>query len=460
MVELAELDDKVLGPKTQVVSFRSHFANLRRGSSPDFPQESLVSIFQMPQPPDDERLTSPDWMYVGHYEALCSEFRSGPLLFPSKLGSNVGIQLHNARFPRTSSVYRCAALVLMSYLNDNTGSVKNFGYLAKYYREAQKCFQGGSILEVVFASYIVAVYSLIGGDKVQLAIHCCIQFCYATVAVTKRRMARDDQLLWFERWLQDILSSLYYVHRDSVLFNRTDSPRALTDSYEQLQGLFDKSSYLLASEEDVSRLPLSMTTQVILHKIRSLSIHMQFYLDCFLFLAVSKADMVKTRDVRDRLYTILNRIIQLIRHLPNIGDYIYHAYSLLPQSDFGSETHDVANAFLGFADVQPCGLILASDAKERDTALALLYAFARLLKNLLESNSESGENATVEIYHSAFALCRLCASFPDRSANTRNFVLLTKRSLFWAGIVLAKSKFQDGEYTYCDISDESSSYLD
>lgn len=203
-----------------------------------------------------------------------------------------------------------------------------------------------------------------------------------------------------------------------------------------------------------------MTTQMILNKVRSLSIHMQFYLDCFLFLSSSEADVARTKDIRDRLYNVLNRIVQLIRHLPNIGDYIYHAYSLLPGYDSCSDAHGAANGFLGFADVQPRGLILARDPKERDAALALLYAFARLLKNLLNSTAESGENVTTEIYHSAFALCRLCASFPNRSAKTQNFVLFTKRSLFWAGMVLPKWKYQAGKYTHCDLFDESSSCLD
>lgn len=143
------MDDKVWGPKTQAVSDRSKSASPRRGSSPGFQQESLVTIVRTAQPPGDERLSQSDWMYVGQYEALCSEFRSTPLLFPSQLGSNVGIQLYHARLPYTLSVYRCAARVLMSYLKDNTNSVEIFGYLDKYYREAQKCFERGSILEVV-----------------------------------------------------------------------------------------------------------------------------------------------------------------------------------------------------------------------------------------------------------------------------------------------------------------------
>ena len=72
-------------------------------------------------------------------------------------------------------------------------------------------------------------------------------------------------------------------------------------------------------------------------------------------------------------------------------------------------------------------------------ALVLLYAFARLLKTLLEQTHENTEIVTSKIDESAIALCRVCGNFPTDTFNHVMAPLLIKHSLFWAGIVLKKS---------------------
>jgi len=235
------------------------------------------------------------------------------------------------------------------------------------------------------------------------------------------------EVLW-----QNVISSLCYVHRDYSLFQHFASREELIESLQQVQNLLYTSDCLLPSETDISNLPLSMTTEEICLKVISLSIYIQFYLDHLLSRATYNANPEESNRVTDGLYSILDRIIRLVAHLSPIGDYIYHAYN------FGLDNHTGAtNAFLHFPDVQPHGLKGVGDAEERDTALALVYAFARLLKNMLEGTANESEKCITEIHKSAIAICRLCASFPDRSPMV---TLLAKRSLFWAGLILTESR--------------------
>jgi len=192
----------------------------------------------------------------------------------------------------------------------------------------------------------------------------------------------------------------------------------------------------------MAALPLSMTTEVICQEIKTLSMYMQFYLDHFLFRmspnnsADGDSAAMPIDVVGRRLQEILGRITQLTVHLSSIRDYIYHAYSI-SESDINTRFHGPANDFLHFPDLQPSGLKSTTDPWERDTALALLYSLAQLIKEMMEPAADLNEEG---IRHSAIAVCRLCASFPSDSLMALS---LTKRSLFWAGLILTKSKYLD-----------------
>src|SRR5271169_1230031 len=108
--------------------------------------------------------------------------------------------------------------------------------------------------------------------------------------------------------------------------------------------------------------------------------------------------------------------------------------------------------------LRPRGL-KSAEPKAQDTALALLYTFARLLKNMLDPMADFDESIVTDIYRSTIALCRLCASFPNRSLSNPTVSLLVKRSLFWAGMILTKSTFQEGKNSSNAFSN-CSTYMD
>ena len=357
-------------------------------------------------------------MYIQSFEALWPHSLSGPTAFPSQLVSRSRwVPVYNVCQSHSSLLLRTAVMVLMSYLKNNTCDNETMEYLGQFYGEAQHSITTNSVLDIVYASYIMAVYCLIAGDSLKTAFVNCLQFCRSlAVLITNSSMVGPQELSWIEMLWQEIMSSLYHLHRDSLFYGV--GPRArLEESLGFLRLILELSVYLLPSEEQIAKLPLSMTTEVICQKIVSLSIYMQVYLDYFLFRKNCFDGGIGSADdeimVRARLMDVLEKIIQLIPHLSNIPDYIHHAYAIPPDLTAGFESP--ANDFLHLPNIQPRGLKSAANAGERDIALALLYAFARLLKNILDIDVDTNEEASTVIDHSSIALCRLCASFPPHT---------------------------------------------
>jgi hypothetical protein len=394
-------------------------------------------IPRAPPPPDNERLKSFEWMYVHEFQSLHT-WPYYPRCFRSRLGSNIGVELYQVSDINchSSKLYRSAVMVLMSYLNYNDASDTET-YRLKYEREAQDCINHGNLVDVVFASYLVAVYSILGEDTVQMALKRCQQFCKSVVHLSRIQKSTDP---WIELLWRDTLVALYNVHRDTILFNSSSSLESLLQSVAQWEELLQISHCLLARESDIANLPRSMPTETICHKIISLSVYLQVYLDHFLIRVCLDEGAEETKSARRRLYGVVDRITRLGGHLPNISDYLYHAYHMEASSNI---IHNpVGTKFLSYPDVLPRSLSATAAPATRDTAVALLYAFAHLLKIMLESTADMDENAS-EVHDSAIAICRLCANLTiEQEMET----LLLKRSLFWAGLVLmTESKLSRGQ---------------
>jgi len=357
--------------------------------------------------------------------------RCRPVFFDSRLASYAGVPVFNPGPINVSSkAHRYAISTLMSHLC-NTGSSNQ--YLAKYHLEAQKCVDNKSILELVVASYIVAVWSNIDSPSITTAISLISQFC-SSVLFLIRAPNGDVDLNWIEMLLQSLLISLRQTHLETILFNHPEKPERLADSFKQRQQLIDKSLAILPSKDEILRLPRSMTTEVMLHKVRTLSIHLHFQLEHFLFQAI--VDVQQTAQICTSLKTVVGRIIDLIPRLTGISDYIFHAYS-----NTGSMTADdfIWSERLSW-DKKIIVRGLNSKVRERDTALAILYAFSQLLRNMLDNKADPSTDA--EICDSAIAVCRLCDSFT--SPHSRMATFLIKRTLFWARMALTKLKFSEG----------------
>ena len=398
--------------------------------------QAPLQIASNPTSPDDERFTISEWMYLEDFLALPHPGPYAPLLLKSRFGLHVGVELHNITEinPHVSRVYRSAVLGLMSSIKNDDISVTS-KYLAKYRHEAQNCINNASLEEVVYASYVVAICSIIGGQSVEVAINVCREFCKCFVKLTMKQKRTDD---WIELLWHDLLASLYYVRRQLALFGDSMTVGSLMESVALWEKLLETSYCLLVSDADIVDLPLSMSTPKICHKVTSLCIYMQICLDQFLIGIKVAEGTVQTRITKDRLYSVVDRILRLVSHLPGISDYIHDAYQLSMNPANIPATN---KSFLEFTSVEPRGLNATADPDSRDAAAALLFAFARLVRHLLKPTAEVDDNNFPEPQRSAIAICRICASLPlERKLET----LLVKRSLFWAGLILNGSTFPQG----------------
>ena len=394
----------------------------------------------VPATPHYKQLNSREWLYVEEFQ---SYRHPAPYLPKLVVRSRLGVELYIGADinPHSSNLYRIAVLVLMSHLKNDHPS-NTACYLRKYTREAQDCINNTSLVELVYASYVVAIYSIVGGASLDMAFKCCQQFCKSIVEMFRRKRTNDD---WIELLWRDALASLYYAHRETrVSISSTNV--ALMESARQWDELLQTSYCLLVSDADIADLPLSMTTEQSYHKIISLSVYMQIYLDIYLIRVKIAENAEETKTARDCLCSILDRIIRLISRLPNISDYIYHAY--LEPASHDIRYNPASNGFLHFPEVLPRALKATAEPRTRDTALALLYAFSRLLKLGLVSTTDVDENVMSEVYRSAIAICRLCANLPMEWARE---TLLVKRSLFWAGLILTESKLSAGQIHFASV---------
>ena len=391
---------------------------------------SIQSIRAVPSLDND--FTPIEWRNIHNFYARWFPKRYAPRRFVSALGTRVSIPLFNVGIGHSSKLCRIAILVLSTFLQSKISDRHTLEYLSRFYRQAHICIKNQSVLELVYGSYLVAVYALIGGVSPRMAIDNCWQFCRSLMAL-QSWMLGEDEVLWLETLWQRILSSLYYVQRDNIVFDRFGLP-LLPMEFEALPQLLLDSAAFLPSDDEISSFRFSSNPARICQKIYSLSIYMQFYWNSFLFQATIRPNSGGFHDARASLETILGRIIDLISQLPDICDYIQDAYPT--QSELETIHDGLTNEFLWFENIRPRGL--GSLPKERDTALALLYVFARLLKTIFDPTVEY-QDKVHETNLCAIAICRLCASFPTDCSNALIVSSLVKRSIFWAGMIMTRS---------------------
>ena len=407
----------------------------------DTEAHELLSVFRMPGPPDDNTLSPLDRSNIDNFSKLWRNVEvsvRAPVFFPSQLGSQFGVPLfHPGTIIVNSKAQRFAVSCLMSYLSGATTSNE---YVLKYHQEAKRCIDQSSLVDLVFASYIVAVWSIIAGPSILTAISYCRQFSMAATILLRRSSKHDLDRQWIEMLWQALLLPLYYIHLDVILLEK-ESVENILSSIKEREQMLDDTLLILPTDDDILGLPRSMSTEVTLNKTLTLSIYLHYLLEHLLLRGIFDDFSVSER-VEKSLRMVLARIGSLIPRLSNISDYIYEAYA----SEGAPSTADFADElrFLQWPKLLPRGL--KPQVRERDTALVMLYAFAELLKKLLDQKVGHEEIAK-EIRQSAIALCRLCATFGPKASPTAG--LLIKRTLFWARMGLASSEFPRG--TFCSF---------
>jgi hypothetical protein len=321
-------------------------------------------------------------------------------------------------------------------------------YLPEFYKEANRCIENGSIVDLVYGLYLITILYISAAKSLEPALVTCFQFCQSLSILERSGKVRQDELLWIETlWLSTVYS-INRIHRD--LISRSYATNS-EDPFVRCHQILMKSQFFLPTDRDVAQLPYSMNTETICQKVMTSSFYMHFYFEYLLFRQSRpeiKSSIAKEIIVK-RLRRAVRKIIRLVDHLPNISAYIGDAYDTRSNTSLD----DLSNEFLHHPNIRPRGLEEAANPKYRDAALALLYVFARLINKLLEPSVNVDESGKQEICNSAIALCRICATFPSDSYNKAMAPLLVKRSLFWAGLILTTSMYPSGIHLLLYIPD-------
>ena len=414
----------------------------RVSTSPDGP---LFSITDSTALTGEESLTRLELFELGEFLRMWPSNKGSPHYFQNPRRSHTGIAVFNPTMTNTSvPVYRSAITLLMSYVRDKPVVVQRM-HLSTYFANARKCIERGAIVELIYASYIVAGYSLIGGETINEAIHKVGMFAQGASILIDNESIQDEELWWIETLWQNLLMALYYIHHETVV--RGGVSRASLDSFDRLERLFNNSTNFLPSGLDIANLPVSMPSTAVCVKLKSLAIYLQFYFDYCLFVGAlrKEASSKETTRLKMQLCSILGSICQLVSHLPNIPDAIYESYRHSRAETESGLSSSPTELSYQLGNVVLRGMNSSRHPRIFDAAFALLYCFSRLLLNLLNSSSQS--IAQGDISRSVIALCRLCSAIESANLEPPTTVTLAlKRTLFWAGIFARASRLQSSTF--------------
>jgi len=138
-------------------------------------------------------------------------------LFGNPDRSHTGIPVFNPTTMHGSApVYRSAAALFMSYVRNQSVVVQRM-YLGNYYHAARKCIEHSAVPELIYASYIVAAFSLIGGESISEAMEKTGMFAHGALLLIQQGSIQGDELLWIENLWQNLVMDLYYIHHETVV---------------------------------------------------------------------------------------------------------------------------------------------------------------------------------------------------------------------------------------------------
>jgi hypothetical protein len=409
-----------------------------------------LSIAEAPALTDEERLIQLEWFELGEFLQMWPKNRGNPHFFRNPGRSHAAIPVFIPTMIHSSApVYRSAVMLFMSYARNQPELVQR-RYFSTYLEAARRCISQGAIPELIYASYLVAGYSLIGGESIKEAIHKAEMFTQGALILIRNESMEDDELWWIETLWQNLLMALYYIHHETVVRNGATGGKDSVDSFQQLDRLFDYCVSFLPSNGDIANLPLGMPSAAICVKVTSLSIYLQFYFDYFLFIQSLRNETIskQAERVQESLVSILTRICQLISHLPNIPDAIYESYRYVKGSDLAGSliesSHQITNIKLR-------GMVSAPHPLISDAALTLLYCFCRFLCNHLDPSAPFDTTVQHDVSRSAIAICRVCSTLKSGEIKPAKTVgMLIKRSLFWAGLLTKSGPLGKGKIN-CSI---------
>src|SRR5271154_159690 len=379
------------------------------------------------------------------------------------IGRGTLIPIYRLDVP-SSLLVRAAVLVLSSYLHDWKPNINTFQYLAEFFVQANEAIKTRALLELLYSSYIMVVYSCCCVESFESVLVNCLQFCRVVRAwMAQKATNLDVDSDWIVTLWQSSMSAVFNIHRLLYIISKRgkafylDSmpPAPVDDNWrmeitiKDMLDITDVLSSLLLLEP-------SNITITARQQLQTFLIYKQIYFENFLHEVNYKADLtvfrvpphpdvvvvVRSAIARQQLVQVLDRITEVVSGIPNVAPLLKEAQDLEPY--LKNHPHQPPSQYSFLRRFPPLFRHDNARVERSDLYSALIYFSATLFLGMLDPNVDRNETSQRLIFHSALALCRLAHG--SRQLDADNFSLI-RRSVFWAGLVLTKRRFPLGNAT-------------
>lgn len=421
-------EDKVLGREKQKMSVKA-------GSQP---RQSAFMIALAPSIPDDLVYidVETDHMYLQYYDLyyyrqISDQGSRWIRIHYHQHGFQIGKYLIRVHLPLSSSVCRSALLTFASCLKNGATDMHTMIYFAAFCRQASRSIVRHALLDLVYASFYITLYSLVSGESLASCQIHCLQFCRSVSGLFHNPIGiAEDQLADVESMWQNTLGIFFYFQ--GFIYDPTI--QEILDAGNE--SLLQESSCLIPIDIKIWSLS-NPRPDVLYRKLRTLTCFLQGLLHILCFRDNVKAgdDVTdRTAYVRKWADETIEKISQLVLQIPNTEKILSEAYSACNSGVMDD---------VEFED--PRSIFTVKDWMQRDTIdlkcihAALIYCFVMLAKHWTDPMADT---MTPTIQRSALAICYLSALFIKRGGNSG---LPLVYALAWAGMILNKSRYPAGE---------------
>jgi hypothetical protein len=422
-------DDKILAPS------RRNRSSAITGST----ATALQSTLTIPRPPSTPNIfilidVETDYLYQQFYELKYLQPSSEDSWMPFQYLDVVRyIRKHVIIFhpPRQSPVVKAAQLTFASYAKDNGISIHTYAYLAAFFRHAKVAIENRDRLDLVYASYYIALFSLFSKDSLPSVQVNFLQFVRSVDATLENPEGiLPEHLDCVESLWTGLVGVLFLLRRHVTnpitrLSLEKDNWSLLQLSRRLLPN--DIHSWTVSRSNKQMRLKISTLTHVVTVRLNSFALQV-LNNPC---VKISPGGRhCNIHDARIDVSPAWEQILQITLLTPNVLDRVHQALSFGPSI--------FAHGDPICEDIDDCHALWKDWGGVEATYIHLLASMGLAL---VCPTVDFTDTSTSGVVNWAFGLCYLCTKTVHRPQAGP----ILAYSLLWAGIVLTKQRFPASE---------------
>lgn len=365
-----------------------------------------------------------DARFIRYFETQHQRHVGTRVLIAVQTGSIPFLPTHRRSLRLSSETFRCAFLVLASFMEARRTTEYTLQYLAKFYPQFIRAIEAEEYIDVFYSCFTNLVYCFMSDESIPIVINHCRGLWSSFNKLQEGALnVGDDELFVMESLLQVVLRSLV-LQNDSL---RPSERQTWVEPMEKLLVSLDtsRSNVYKPPTSPLLLNPSGFDTGIV-----TLAIHFHFRFDQYLFQARAvqrnSKRMVSLKNVLDKITTAIAKIE--CPEIQRLMDQIYHSSNVASLHLLAPER----GGLLHYPNIPPPEE--AQGFRYHRFALAVLYYSTLLVANTL-SPDLAQKNKTVA-FSAAISLCRLCSMSTICNC-------LAIRSLLLAGLVLAEKVHED-----------------